>query len=109
MNIKLCLTALLGLLVDLSTSRACAADPAEAAAVAAFRKLGASIGFNDAGQAVRLEMAEINVSNDDLANLKSLPHLERLVLWGSDINDAGLVNLKGLTKLTDLVLENTDI
>ena len=44
-----------------------------------------------------------------LAQLKSLPNLQRLSLGGTDITDVGLANLKGLKHLQHLNLERTKV
>ena len=82
-----------------------AADPAEQPAIDHFRKLGAKVVVGPEGHVTTVELYEINMTNDDLAYVRKLPYVERLVVWGSDINNAGLAHLQGLRHLKDLVLE----
>jgi endonuclease YncB( thermonuclease family) len=57
----------------------------------------------------RLEVAGVNVRDDDLAMLKGLPNLQRLSLRATRVTDKGLENLKPLADLRILSLMNTGI
>ena len=46
-------------------------------------------------------------TDEDLKLLAAAPDLQRLLLWGPGITDAGLAHLASLDKLTDLGLDNT--
>ena len=72
-------------------------DTATSAAVAAFTKLGGKIDKNAEGRIVGLNLANQQVSDANLAHLAALPDLEKLVLWGADITDAGIEHLAPLS------------
>jgi hypothetical protein len=86
-----------------------AETPAIAEVVKRIGQLGGKIEYDQAKNIVGIDLFERQTTNADLEKLKALPTIERLKLWGVEINDAGAKHLAALPKLKDLVLENTDI
>jgi len=80
---------------------------AEAKAVALVQKLGGrltrKLGRVD-GPVIVINLAQTNVSDDDLALLAPLANLRELDLTFARITDAGLAHLKGMTSLRSLKL-----
>jgi hypothetical protein len=58
---------------------------------------------------VDLNIAKLNLSNDDLKNIAELKNLQRLHLENNPISDAGLAHIKGLVNLEYLNLYNTQV
>ena len=78
-------------------------------AVAAIRKLGGKVWFDDSGKVINVKLHRYDITDADLANFQGLTNLKSLNLRGKELTDAGLVHLRGLTNLRLLYLENTKI
>jgi len=77
------------------------------AAVAAIRKLGGNVRFDEKSPGkplVSVDLSDTKVSDAGLVHLKGLTKLQSLSLISTKVTDAGLVHLKGLTKLQSLNL-----
>ncbi|MGH7136132.1 MAG: protein kinase domain-containing protein, partial [Pirellulales bacterium] len=57
----------------------------------------------------KISLAQMNISDDDLAELAGIPNLEALDLEGTPITDAGLVHLSRLSHLQRLDLSGTSV
>ncbi|HTG44618.1 MAG TPA: c-type cytochrome domain-containing protein [Verrucomicrobiae bacterium] len=58
---------------------------------------------------VDLNLAKLNLKDEDLQNISALKNLQRLHLENNPITDAGLAHIKGLVNLEYLNLYNTQI
>jgi hypothetical protein len=58
---------------------------------------------------VDLNMAKLNLKDDDLKNISELTNLQRLHLENNPITDSGLAHVKGLMNLEYLNLYNTQV
>ena len=58
---------------------------------------------------VDLDLAKLNLKDDDLKNIAKLTNLQRLHLENNPVGDAGLAHLKGLVNLEYLNLYNTQV
>ncbi|HEV8541042.1 MAG TPA: c-type cytochrome domain-containing protein [Verrucomicrobiae bacterium] len=65
--------------------------------------------LKDIPSLVDLNLAKLNLKDDDLKSISSLSNLQRLHLENNPVTDAGLANLKGLTNLEYLNLYNTQV
>jgi mono/diheme cytochrome c family protein len=86
--------------------------PAEEAAVAKARELGAlalRIAQNTNWLRVDFSLGGKDVTDDDLVILKDMPNLVELDLGGTKVTDKGLEHLAGLTNMVRLHLERTAI
>jgi len=79
-------------------------QPDQKEAVAAMKRFGVSIGYDDAGRVIRLDFSNTKATNPWLKHLSGLPNVERLDLRQTEITDAGLVHLSGLGRLSELRL-----
>ena len=107
---------LLGLLLAVGLpSQLLAADPvesADAAAVAAIKKIGGSVRrFSRAGKdrEVEFHLRGRKLTDEGLAHVAALKNVVSLNLRDTRITSAGLKHLKGLTKLRWLHLERTAV
>ena len=85
---------------------------AEKKAIAAIKKLGGKIKYdekNPARHVIHVDFYGTKVTDADLIALKGLPQLDFLRLCYTQITDAGLVHLKGLKNLRVLDLGHTKI
>jgi len=57
----------------------------------------------------RLDLSNSTIREDQLAFLESTPQIEFLLLWGTDIGDAGLPHITSLERLKKLDLSATKI
>lgn len=74
--------------------------PEERRAAAALAEAGASLRINGQYQITSISLLTAdNVTDDTLAHLQSLPHLESLSLSGARLTDAGLKHLEPLKSL----------
>jgi hypothetical protein len=65
--------------------------------------------LKDIPSLVDLNIAKLNLKDDDLKNIAELKNLQRLHLENNPISDAGLAHLKGLVNLEYLNLYNTQV
>jgi hypothetical protein len=65
--------------------------------------------LKDVPSLVDLNLAKLNLKDDDLKNISNLSNLQRLHLENNPISDAALAHLKGLTNLEYLNLYNTQV
>lgn len=65
--------------------------------------------LKDIPSLVDLNIAKLNLQDDDLKNIAELTNLQRLHLENNPITDAGLAHLKGLINLEYLNLYNTEV
>lgn len=56
-----------------------------------------------------LQLTNVNVTNEGLRHLKNCKNLKKLMLYGTKITDEGLVHLAGMTKLLDLSVKSTKV
>ncbi len=56
-----------------------------------------------------VDFSSVGVSDDELACIKGLNRLPKLVLTGTEVGDAGLQHLEGLTQLQALYLGRTNV
>ena len=73
----------------------------ESQTVAALEALGATIGKDDQGNVVMVNLDRCQVTDEDLRLVEQLPKVELLSFRFMQITDAGLVHLKGLTNLKE--------
>ncbi|MCH7725606.1 MAG: hypothetical protein IH991_03870 [Planctomycetes bacterium] len=88
------------------------ADDADAAAVAAIKKIGGSvrrIAVNNEDREVEFHLRGRELTDEGLVHVARLKNVVLLHLKDTKITNAGLVYLKGLTQLRELHLENTEI
>lgn len=74
-----------------------------------LKKLGARITLDDRQRVIVVNLGERKVTDDDLALLRGLPHLQELDLTRTRITGAGLANLKDLKTLRKLYLTDTKV
>ncbi|HVK59820.1 MAG TPA: c-type cytochrome domain-containing protein [Candidatus Kapabacteria bacterium] len=65
--------------------------------------------LKDIPSLVDLNLAKLNLKDDDLKNIAELTNLQRLHLENNPITDAGFAHLKGLVNLEYLNLYNTEV
>jgi hypothetical protein len=65
--------------------------------------------LKDIPSLVDVNMAKLNLKDDDLKSISELTNLQRLHLENNPISDAGLAHIKGLVNLEYLNLYNTDV
>jgi hypothetical protein len=65
--------------------------------------------LKDIPSIVDLNIAKLNLKDDDLKNIAELTNLQRLHLENNPIGDAGLAHIKGLVNLEYLNLYNTQV
>lgn len=85
---------------------------AEKQATAAIKKLGGlvqELAQNDARLYVAFHLADVKITDVEVALVKDLPRTAQLNLRKTEVTDAGLVNLKDLKQLEQLHLEQTKI
>jgi hypothetical protein len=81
-------------------------------AIAALERRGGQIFWDETvpeRPVIGVDLDETQATDDDLANLKSFPHLQALSIDGTPITDAGLAHLAKLTSLASLSMDNTAI
>lgn len=61
------------------------------------------------GQVIRIQFNEMRLSADEFAEIGRLTHLQRLVLYKTNVRDEDLRCLRGLSKLQGLNLTSTEI
>ena len=71
-------------------------------AIAALKKLRATIKQKEQGEVVEVDFHFTDITDAGLVHLKGLSKLETLNLMSTEITDAGLVHLKGLSNLVGL-------
>jgi len=77
--------------------------PDDQAAVSALQEAEAELTESD-GNVTGVKIVGKKISNDTLAHLKGLPHLEILEISSPDINDEGMPHIGALTSLKRLRL-----
>ena len=88
------------------------ASPVElptAAQIAALQKAGAKLARNAAGQIIEVDLGETAATDEVLAHLVGLAHVQEISLYQTKITSAGLVHLKKLTKVKRLFLNDTAV
>jgi hypothetical protein len=88
------------------------AKESQDAAVAAIKKLGGKVTFdeeNPGKPVVDVDLSHSSTKATDLVHLKGLTSLQTLDLNGTKVTDAGLEHLKGLTNLHSLHLGKTKV
>lgn len=65
--------------------------------------------LKDIPSLVDLNLAKLNLKDDDLKNISGLKNLQRLHLENNPITDAGIAHIKGLVNLEYLNLYNTQV
>lgn len=78
-------------------------------AAAEIEKLGGKVEFNSNGDAVKIDLNNAKISNDDLKKLEPFTELEWLDLRITPIGDEGVAHLKNLRKLKFLNLFRTNL
>ncbi len=73
----------------------------ESQTVAALNALGATIGKDDEGNVVMVNLDRSQVTDSDLRLVEQLTKVELLSFRGTQITDAGLIHLKGLANLKE--------
>ena len=86
---------------------AAAAAPNDAQLTARINQLAGRLERDADGAIVTIDLSNRPATDDDLRLLAAAPSLQRLLLWGPDITDAGLDHLASLDKLNYLGLDNT--
>jgi Leucine Rich repeat len=87
-------------------------DPKEPEAIAAIRKLGGKAELDEerpSHPAIKVDLRRTKVTDEELAPLKHLRHLQILYLNQTEIGDEGLVHLTGLTDLHTLSIYGTKV
>ena len=77
--------------------------------VAALTRAGAKLVRNKAGQIIEVDLGEKAATDEVLAHLVGLSHLQELSLHQTQVTSAGLVHLKNLTRLRRLFLSDTKV
>jgi len=86
--------------------------PAEEQAIASLKKLGGlvlEIAQNDPRLDISLHLADVKITDAELAPVKELSKTAHLNLRGTEVTDAGLAALKDLKGLVKLHLEKTKV
>jgi hypothetical protein len=78
-------------------------------AIALVQQVRGHVIVNRQGHAVRVEMAGIDIDDNDLAPLEKLPDVTLLSLEATPITDAGLVHVEKLTSLKRMSLRRDHI
>src|SRR5438128_433410 len=87
--------------------------PCDDPAVRTWKKLGAAVKMNDAGEVIEItlqgekiggQIKHRHVSSDDISLLAQMVNLKVLDLAGTDMNGEKLVHLRNLKNLEDLIL-----
>jgi hypothetical protein len=89
-----------------------AGSPAEAAVVAAIRKLGGKVEFDEKQPdhpVLKVYLHRTDVMDSDLAEFPKLTRLQNLFLGQTKITDTGLEHLKGMIQLQTLSLNGTSV
>jgi hypothetical protein len=81
----------------------------EAAALAKIRQLKGKVELDPAGRAVKVDLMDIQVSDQDVAAVAALGDLAWLRLWGPAITDDGVRELRHLSRLRNLQLLATNM
>ena len=81
----------------------------EEQAIAAIKKLGGSVHFNDNNAVVGVNLGGTKVTDAGLKELAGLTQLQTLGLWSTQVTDAGLKELAGLTQMQGLYLIQTQV
>ena len=103
---------LLTWLVLLADAQAQTAKESQDAAVAAIRKLGGTVTFDEENPGkplIGVNLSSTKVTDAGLQHLKGLTKLQSLNLSRNEVSDAGLEHLKGLTSLQMLYLGGTKV
>jgi hypothetical protein len=79
------------------------------AQIAALQKAGAKLARNAAGQIIEVDLGETGATDEVLAHLVGLAHVQEISLYQTKITSAGLVHLKKLNKLKRLFLNDTAV
>src|SRR5690349_1832545 len=79
------------------------------ALVARVEQLLGHVTRSKSGEVVAIDLENRGATNDDLKLLAGAPNLQKLVVWGVGITDAGLDHLASLSRLEDLALLKTGI
>jgi internalin A len=88
------------------------ADEAEDKAVAAVKKLGGKVKRDDKDPAhpvVGVDLSRIKLTVEDMKELAALKNLQTLILWDTQVTDAGLKDLAALKNLQALNLGATQV
>src|SRR5438046_32203 len=93
----------------LCTTMASAAGADQKALAARVEQLVGQVTRSKSGDIVAIDLNSRPATDDDLQLLVAAPNLQKLVVWGVGISDAGLDHLLALPKLDDLGLLNTRI
>ena len=81
----------------------------DAQAVAALRRCGAKLFFDDAGHVRDVQLADEALRNEDLAALSGLAHVTAIGILSPRISDDGMQYLEGCTSLTYLGLSRPSL
>src|SRR5262245_32178541 len=80
--------------------------------VAAIKELGGKVKFDEkrpGKPVVKVDLRDTKVTDDFLAQLKSLTELQFLSLDDTPVTDAGLMHVKGMKRLRWLTLSGTKV
>src|SRR6185503_2522302 len=86
-----------------------AAQPDEKALTTRVEQLIGRVTRSKSGDIIAVDLENRAATNVDLKLLAGAPNLQKLVVWGSGITDAGLDHLVALKHLEDLQLIKTGI
>jgi hypothetical protein len=84
-----------------------AAPPEEKALAARVEQLLGQVTRSKSGDIIAIDLENRAATNDDLKLLSGAPNLQKLVVWGVGITDAGLDHLAALPHLENLELLKT--
>src|SRR5688572_265429 len=84
-------------------------SPAAEAALKRIAELGGVVKRDDKGSAIEVNLFERQTTNADIKLMTALADVQKLYLWGAEIDDEGLSYLPAYKKLRDLTLENTGL
>jgi hypothetical protein len=96
----------------LNDAKAQTAKESQAAAVAAIKKLGGKVTFDEENPdkpLIGVDLSNSRTTDAGLMHLKGLTSLQSLGLNGTKVTDVGLEHLKGLTSLQLLNLGDTQV
>lgn len=96
----------------LSEAKPQATKESQDAAVAAIKKLGGRVEFDEKDPdkpLIGVNFFGTDLTDAGLVHLKSLTSLKSLDLWSTKVNGTGLVYLIGLTSLESLNLQGTQV
>src|SRR3954468_6275703 len=86
-----------------------AAQPDEKALAARVEQLVGQVTRSKSGDIIAIDLENRAATDNDLKLLSAAPNLQKLVVWGVGITDAGLDHLIGLSSLVDLQLLKTRV